>query len=605
MTTSANHPYYLPPISSKDNTPSCQTSNPNTFPITNPSSSSSSPSSLEDNIPQSYFSDDCCTIIGNSCSSSTSSSPGDSSPSNESCLSSYSSCSSLDSHDDDLISSSSSFPKILANDKQSLSNKNNNKLLSRLINNGHNHSDLSNNSSDSLSTFILSDPPSQQPAPSDLKIETSNHDPLPPSSTTNSLPISPTKKLKPSLKLSSSNLPSSSTLRKNLLTRSNSVPLFSSSKKSVKFPANDGLENIVFFKKNDTPLSVSGVPSSDDEDYDEESEEFFDNDSFKSEDFFISHGKHHTTKHFTDNDKVNFLLDHNESSDDEMYHVPSVSERYWKLVSSNIKDLINSSSPPSRIANFNSNVQVENLCLAPTNLLVGNILVKNLAFEKIVGIKLTINNWSSFQTLYAHYIESLHDNQIDRFQFTIDLDKLVGNSSTKKLNVKFCGFYQSKDHQYWDNNGNMNYQIRFSRHGSSSSLSPSTAHKNFNHSINQISRSNISMLNELLSNSTKSKPKNRANIPHQDDPRIHSRYFPEDNIDNWFNHQSIISQPSSSLNDQDYLGQGSGFEGKSHRRACSLDLDLHKYYPQTENFASINSKTYRDLVANYCFYESK
>lgn len=595
---------------------------------------------------ESCFSD-CCTII-DSQSLSENSSYTDTSPLNES-LSSSSSLSSLESEFREAITSkddnyksrrsrnsssksnetaanryngSSKFKKATNKHKSDpqIDNHSNSNLLARLINSQY-HSNLSN-STDSLSTFILDNNNSNSnsinsPSPALSQSGSNNtfqnkslnidigrphyeeHE-IPNSAPSSPTSAEPSKILKSSLKLN--------TMRKSL-PRSNSMPAFPT-KKSVKFPST-GLEDVCFFNKHDTPSSVSAVPSSDEDDEERKEGE----ESVTSEDEFSSsllkdgYQQEFSFGYPPKKSKANFfLLDYDSGQEDIVSKQNGGAgnnkkmKSYWKIASSNIDEMILSTNhhnntiySGSRVVELGSHIRLESIFLSTgangankksTKYLMGNILVKNLSFEKHVTVKLTTNNWSSFKQFTANYLESVTDG-IDRFQFKLNLDKLNvnSNSSNTKLTIKFCLGYQVSNTKYWDNNNNLNYDLKLTKHWSRKS------HRK------QVSESNISMLNELLANTHLERPVSKPT----------GRYFSdEDNVEFWFSRSRPTDlQRRYSFDAENDENNSLGYN--TDQSVSTITQDPTDTY-QNENFSTsfspkLNMKSYNELLANYCFYE--
>lgn len=405
----------------------------------------------------------------------------------------------------DSVSSSSSLSS-LELDQDVKTNVIKSKPISRLINGRHTLE--KNKSNDSLSTFVL-----DERFGADSSQETASSAPSSPTGQT------PRRSLKSSLKL---------TPKRKPLPRSNSMPLISS-KKSVKF-SSTGLENVCFFNKHDTPLSVSAAPSSEEEGFDL----FEDNDSILDPLILLKFSN-----------SPGFSLDY-DSDEDE-----AVSKHYWKIASSNFEQLVQEDEE------LDSNVRLENVWLSAGlvkdkkgyRYLNGSILVKNLSFKKDVSVKLTLNNWLSFIKVNAQYKDSV-SHCIDRFNFKLNLDKLNCHHN-KKLNLKLCLNYNVNNTSYWDNNFNLNYSVKLTKHSATKK-----SHRK------QVSELNISILNDLL----ESKP---------------SRYFPDQEIDVWFK-----SSPSKYSFEED----------------CSASNTSLSTLTETNKF---NDQSYNDLVKNYCFYNGK
>ena len=102
--------------------------------------------------------------------------------------------------------------------------------------------------------------------------------------------------------------------------------------------------------------------------------------------------------------------------------------------------------------------------------LVGYILTRNLAFEKYVGVRYTINDWETWSELDATFFATIAPTSssflgIDRFQFTMDLEKTFQESCRAFLEtilvvrLSFCLRFHVQGRDYWDNNQGSNYNV--------------------------------------------------------------------------------------------------------------------------------------------------
>ncbi|OLN83303.1 Glyoxalase 3-like protein 1 [Colletotrichum chlorophyti] len=94
--------------------------------------------------------------------------------------------------------------------------------------------------------------------------------------------------------------------------------------------------------------------------------------------------------------------------------------------------------------------------------LLGSIGVANLAFQKSVTCRFTLDYWKTTSEVGAEYSHEVrpHDGGVahDRFTFTIKLSDLA-NLETKTL--FFCIRYNVNGQEYWDNNYGTNFQVDF------------------------------------------------------------------------------------------------------------------------------------------------
>jgi hypothetical protein len=82
--------------------------------------------------------------------------------------------------------------------------------------------------------------------------------------------------------------------------------------------------------------------------------------------------------------------------------------------------------------------------------ITGEIILKNLAYEKNVRVIYTTDNWQTVREAYAYYKEPMTDN-LEKWAFTLP--------DTKSCNeVQFCLAYTVNGVTYWDNNFTLNYK---------------------------------------------------------------------------------------------------------------------------------------------------
>ena len=125
-----------------------------------------------------------------------------------------------------------------------------------------------------------------------------------------------------------------------------------------------------------------------------------------------------------------------------------------------------------RLANFPSDadfrqglpVRVERVFLSSDNkTLVGAVAVQNLAFNKQVVARFTLDYWKTTSEVvadYNHDVRRRRDDGCDRFNFTI---KLADLANLENKTMFFCIRYSVNGRDFWDNNSNVNYQVDFSK----------------------------------------------------------------------------------------------------------------------------------------------
>ncbi|KTW30926.1 uncharacterized protein T551_01478 [Pneumocystis jirovecii RU7] len=115
-----------------------------------------------------------------------------------------------------------------------------------------------------------------------------------------------------------------------------------------------------------------------------------------------------------------------------------------------------------RTMSLSQNVHLESVYLSSNKRnLLGKVVVKNLAFEKSVGVRFTMDHWQTISEVNAEYTDDIPRKQydgFDRFVFNIKLHELV-NIEDKTLYL--CIRYRILGAEFWDNNLGMNYRIEF------------------------------------------------------------------------------------------------------------------------------------------------
>ena len=80
--------------------------------------------------------------------------------------------------------------------------------------------------------------------------------------------------------------------------------------------------------------------------------------------------------------------------------------------------------------------------------LIGTILVVNECYEKTVAVRHSCDDWDTFEDTPAHWVETIQDGTLDRFQFCV---KLLERSYSMELALSF--------NEKWDNNNSQNYCV--------------------------------------------------------------------------------------------------------------------------------------------------
>ncbi|KAM4597293.1 protein phosphatase 1 regulatory subunit 3E isoform 2-T3 [Fundulus diaphanus] len=86
--------------------------------------------------------------------------------------------------------------------------------------------------------------------------------------------------------------------------------------------------------------------------------------------------------------------------------------------------------------------------------LSGFVRVLNLAFEKSVALRYSLNNWITFMESLATYVPNSSDGATDKFSFKIVMPTYLDNGGTLQFAIKYCVGGQ----EFWDNNSGNNYK---------------------------------------------------------------------------------------------------------------------------------------------------
>jgi hypothetical protein len=108
-------------------------------------------------------------------------------------------------------------------------------------------------------------------------------------------------------------------------------------------------------------------------------------------------------------------------------------------------------------------VRVERIFLASDHkTLIGTVAVANIAFNKLVVARFTLDYWKTTSEVVAEYNHDVRKKQLndgyDRFNFNI---KLADQANLASKTLLLCVRYTVNGQEFWDNNGSMNYQVDF------------------------------------------------------------------------------------------------------------------------------------------------
>ncbi len=105
-------------------------------------------------------------------------------------------------------------------------------------------------------------------------------------------------------------------------------------------------------------------------------------------------------------------------------------------------------------------VAAENIDLVGTTL-QGTVRVRNIAFEKWIAVRFTLDKWQTTSEVTARYEESFQNGTFDRFTFSIKLADVLSRAEEKTLDLSVR--YSVAGREIWDNNSGRNYQVRVVR----------------------------------------------------------------------------------------------------------------------------------------------
>ena len=107
-------------------------------------------------------------------------------------------------------------------------------------------------------------------------------------------------------------------------------------------------------------------------------------------------------------------------------------------------------------------VSLESLSISD-NRLIGTIKVKNLAFSKSVFLRITYDDWHSYEDIDAYYVNNgLVCAQGAPFSLSIDtfsFDHEIPYEKLMRPAIHFAVGFRCESHEYWDNNDSKNYTI--------------------------------------------------------------------------------------------------------------------------------------------------
>ncbi|KAM9897914.1 hypothetical protein OXX79_006603 [Metschnikowia pulcherrima] len=234
-----------------------------------------------------------------------------------------------------------------------------------------------------------------------------------------------------------------------------------------------GDADIRYFKKKDRPtaISASNSPNSYDED---DAEDFeipgldFEFESHSSLDSLFDSSKTDYFDYY--DDELNSHVEHDKSYERTRRQCSAFD---WKLELLNFTQVEDLSHP----IHAGKSVFLENIFLsADKRYLLGQIAVHNLAYEKAVIVRYSLDKWCTIVEIQAAYIpdtpRALKVHNYDRFMFKLSLDSFVNgfvsgvdllSHTDSELKAELCVRYHVNGSDLWDNNDGRNYLFRLQR----------------------------------------------------------------------------------------------------------------------------------------------
>ncbi|OJT06227.1 Protein phosphatase 1 regulatory subunit 3D [Trametes pubescens] len=111
---------------------------------------------------------------------------------------------------------------------------------------------------------------------------------------------------------------------------------------------------------------------------------------------------------------------------------------------------------------LDADIAFERLELASEGtVLNGTVRVRNLAFEKWVAVRFTVDSWQTTSEVTARYADSIEAGVFDRFSFSIRLGDMLARIEEKTM--FFALRYNVAGREIWDNNDGQNYKVTFAK----------------------------------------------------------------------------------------------------------------------------------------------
>ncbi|KAK6458365.1 regulatory subunit for phosphoprotein phosphatase type 1 [Scheffersomyces xylosifermentans] len=396
-----------------------------------------------------------------------------------------------------------------------------------------------------------------------------------------------------------------------LLQKSLSTSHLGNRSKSVRFASR--LTNIKMFDGMDSPSTVS--TSDNTPIHSPQSNDFLDDDD--EYDFLHNHTHSHRRKDYFhwnwngDFENGDLTSDTSSEDEDEAWAATVTSSRRTSAVHTKHREyrVTSHNIPMGQPQSKNVYLKSINLLKDDNGYLFGLINVRNMAFEKDLMIKLTLNNWETNINLGGSVVSYNRPlpNNFDQFKFRISMSDLL-KGKPDSLEIQLCIKYTVNHNEvYWDNNNNNNYKIKIK---AISGIKSYTYKKEedefpqFNELITKLIKFQASG-NAGVSSATTATVNNGAK------KSINSRYNLDDEHEVSAKPRSISVAPpkltrppllkhsfsSSDINTTTPHRYSQSYKAKHQMQSNSAANST----PLVQQRADFNSLSYTDLINNYCF----
>ncbi|XP_072026134.1 protein phosphatase 1 regulatory subunit 3B-A-like [Amphiura filiformis] len=101
-------------------------------------------------------------------------------------------------------------------------------------------------------------------------------------------------------------------------------------------------------------------------------------------------------------------------------------------------------------------VSLENVMITDNIKVIGTVKVKNVAFEKMVMVRVTFDEWETCEDVLATFVaqSNVSASRYDTFSFEFEIPPNQGGKQ-----FEFCINYVAANGDFWDNNDGNNYRI--------------------------------------------------------------------------------------------------------------------------------------------------